>query len=261
MKKDREKSKLPNMDMNNNPIWDVLDGKIEPRKIEKKKKVKKRKLSSIDDHIDYYFAELEKEKQDKKEVVIKKNTKKYFSVYSLIILLVLVVIISFTVMMIWKYDQVKVNSDSMAQQITTGDRVLYQPDLDIHRFNVVVHEKNSNLELLRVIGMPGDKVSLKDDVLMINDAIYDEDYLKENYIDFKLQEKNNKKFYTESFTTADLNNVSEESIHVPENKYILLGDNRLDSKDSRELGFYDKGDIQGVAIMKIWPLIEIEPIK
>lgn len=32
MKNDDQKAKLPNMDMNNNPIWDVLDGKIEPRK-------------------------------------------------------------------------------------------------------------------------------------------------------------------------------------------------------------------------------------
>ena len=149
----------------------------------------------------------------------------------------------------------------MATQVTIGDQILYQSDLGINRFNVVVLKDGTKKELLRVIGMPGDKVSLSDDVLTINGAIYDEDYLKENYVDFKLQEKNRNKFYTEDFSVAELKDVNKSTLHVPENKYILLGDNRKKATDSRTVGFYDKEDIQGVAIMKIWTLFKIEPIK
>jgi hypothetical protein len=66
VKNDDQKAKLPNMDMNNNPIWDVLDGKIEPRKKEKKKKLKKKSMPSIDENIDFYFSELEKEEKKRK---------------------------------------------------------------------------------------------------------------------------------------------------------------------------------------------------
>ena len=258
MKNDDQKAKLPNMDMNNNPIWDVLDGKIEPRKKEKKKKLKKKSMPSIDENIDFYFSELEKEEQKENKP---NNKKKPFSLFAIIMFLALIIVISFFALITFKYDRIKVQSDSMATQITTGDQILYQSDLGIHRFNVVVLRDGTKKELLRVIGMPGDKVSLSDDVLTINGAIYDEDYLKENYVDFKLQEKNRNKFYTEDFSVAELKDVNKSTLHVPENKYILLGDNRKKATDSRTVGFYDKEDIQGVAIMKIWPLFKIEPIK
>lgn len=261
MKNDDQKNKLPNMDMNHNPIWDVLDGKIEPRKKEKKKKLKKRSISGIDKTIDFYFSELEKEHVEETKKIRPKNKKKSFSLFAIITSVILIVVIVFFSLIAVKYDKLVVKSDSMAKQVTSGNHILYQSDLSVNRFNVVVLNNGDSKELLRVIGMPGDKVSLSDDVLTINGAIYDEDYLKENYIDFKLQEDNRNKFYTEDFSVAELKDVNKSTLHVPENKYILLGDNRKKAIDSRKIGFYDKKDIEGVAIMKIWPLFEIEPIK
>lgn len=255
MKKDDQKDKLPQMDMNVNPIWDVLDGKVEPRKREKKKKLKKKDLPGMDENIDYYFSKLEKQEQNEDE------HKKVISIFYMIILVVFVLIIAFIGLIAWKYDQLQVSSDSMAKQVMSDNRILYQENLTINRFNIVVVEQDNKKELLRVIGMPGDKISLREDVLTINDAIYDEDYLKENYVEFKLERDNRDQFYTKDFSVAELKDVNGETLHIPENKYLLLGDNRVEAKDSREVGFYNKSDIKGIAIMKIWPLTEIGPIK
>ena len=126
MKNDDQKAKLPNMDMNNNPIWDVLDGKIEPRKKEKKKKLKKKSIPSIDENIDFYFSELEKEEQKENKP---NNKKKPFSLFAIIMLLALIIVISFFALITFKYDRIKVQSDSMATQVTIGDQILYQSDL------------------------------------------------------------------------------------------------------------------------------------
>lgn len=259
MKNEKKTSGLPQMDMNSNPIWDVLDGKVEPRKREKKKKLKKKNKTSIDNQIDFYFSELEKndEEKHKKE----KRSKLFVSTFSVIILLVLLAIIGFSTFIIWKYDKIEVKSDGMAQQIMPGNHILYQTDLSINRFNVVVLKNDVENQLLRVIGMPGDKVTLSEDVLTINGAIYDEEYLKENYVDFKLKDKNRNRYYTEKNEAKGLEEMDKEIVIVPENKFILLGDNRQSAKDSRTVGFYDKSEINGIAIMKIWPLFESEPIK
>ena len=44
---------------------------------------------------------------------------------------------------------------------------------------------------------------------------------------------------------------------IPNDKYLLLGDNRPDSRDSREFGLFDKSDILGKAIFRFYPFNKI----
>ena len=88
----------------------------------------------------------------------------------------------------------------------------------------------------RVIGLPGDIVSILDNTLYINGEVYVENYLDEGleYDDF------------------ELNSLGYETI--PEDMYFVLGDNREDSLDSREIGLISKDDIIGKVSLRIWPL-------
>lgn len=91
----------------------------------------------------------------------------------------------------------------------------------------------------RVIGMPGDKVYIKDNKVYINDKVLEEDYIPKDY----------------QYNDFDLK-TSFGYETIPENMYFVLGDNRENSKDSREIGLVKKEEIIGKIAWRIWPLIK-----
>ena len=87
----------------------------------------------------------------------------------------------------------------------------------------------------RVIGLPGDYISIKDNKVYINGKYYKENYLKD--ID------------TPNFELTNLGYTK-----VPENMYFVLGDNRDNSLDSRKIGLVNKTDIIGEIAIRFWPI-------
>ncbi|WP_459129248.1 signal peptidase I [Guggenheimella bovis] len=88
----------------------------------------------------------------------------------------------------------------------------------------------------RVIGLPGDKISIKDGQVFINDELLDESnyYMGETIGDITIEK-------------------------IPEGEYFLMGDNRPRSEDSRysEVGLVKRSDIIGKAVLRYWPLNKI----
>ena len=44
---------------------------------------------------------------------------------------------------------------------------------------------------------------------------------------------------------------------VPEGQYFVMGDNRVNSRDSRSFGFISEEAISGETRLQLWPLSEV----
>jgi len=109
------------------------------------------------------------------------------------------------------------------------------------RFDIVVIKEGKEEIIKRVIGLPGEHVSYKKNKLYINDELVEENFKFYDTVDFNLEE---------------ICSCSK----IPEGKYLVLGDNRPVSKDSRVIGLIDKEDILGKTEIRIWPISKIGSI-
>ncbi|MCO4342139.1 signal peptidase I [Staphylococcus agnetis] len=104
----------------------------------------------------------------------------------------------------------------------------------------------------RIIGKPGDVISYNNDKLFV----YGKN-MKESYLEFKKENKYGV-FLTEDFSSKDLKGSNNKE-RIPEDKYLVLGDNRQNSIDSRksEVGLIDEKQIVGKVLLRYWPFKEI----
>lgn len=166
-----------------------------------------------------------------------------------------------------------VPSGSMLPTIRLGDRIFVDKmayDLrvplthiriahlnDPQRGDIVTIDSSAAHELLvkRVIGVPGDRVALLDNVLYVNgeranyqpvgmnllasDASSPGEYLDERF--------DGVTHAVRLSPMAPSPRSSFDPVVVPEGEYLMLGDNRDDSADSRYFGFFPRNEIMGRA--------------
>ncbi|MFC0188916.1 signal peptidase I [Fictibacillus aquaticus] len=126
--------------------------------------------------------------------------------------------------------------------------VIGEPD----RFDIVVFKATEEKDYIkRVIGLPGDRIKYKNDVLYVNDKKVNEEYLK------PYKEKTKDGNLTYDFTLYEV--TAEKK--VPEGELFVLGDNRRNSSDSRNIGTVKIDDIIGKASFQFWPLSDIGFVK
>ncbi len=160
-------------------------------------------------------------------------------IFSIIIFFILINITVFKIY--W------VPSDSMENTINAGDfAYVYQlPYLlnygrpEYNDILVFSYPKDKQYNYVkRLIGKPGDVISIFENKLYRNDSEVAEEYLniKSEMMDYG-------------------------PVTVPEYSYFFMGDNRERSIDSREWGFVDCSLIKGKVISVIWPLERAGEIK
>ena len=128
--------------------------------------------------------------------------------------------------------------DSMVPTLKEGQWLLlnkigYQFK-EIERYDIVVIKMEKSEIIKRVIGLPGETIEYRNNIL---------------YIDGH-EENSEFNFDTDDFTLKSICNCDT----IPADKYLVLGDNRPISKDSRMIGLIDKKDILGKAVYRIWPI-------
>lgn len=111
----------------------------------------------------------------------------------------------------------------------------------IERNDVVVISQDEKYMIKRIVGLPGEKVEYQNNDVLINGKAYKETFTNSE---------------TEDFTIQDLGYDV-----IPEDMYLVLGDNREDSLDSRTFGLISKNQIIGKAWIKIWPISKMKIIK
>ena len=179
-----------------------------------------------------------------------------------------VLVLGLSRLFLWQ--PVKVDGHSMDTTLADGERLIVLDHTKINRFDIVVAKETEDGQtkeiVKRVIGMPGDTITYNDDTLYINGKEVDEKYLdeyKQAFDDDQLQDiyAYNSLFQelaekADAFTT-DSDGNTEFTVKVPKGEYYLMGDDRIVSKDSREVGTFPKSSIVGEVKFRFWPLSKI----
>ncbi len=114
----------------------------------------------------------------------------------------------------------------------------------ITRFEVVIALLDSNEQIVkRVIGLPGETLEFKDDVLYINGEAVEQTFLDDEYVATQ-KSMTQDKLFTEDFGPITLG----------DDEYFLMGDNRLHSTDSRYFGPFTSDKIIACSVYVWWPL-------
>ena len=178
---------------------------------------------------------------------------------------------------IYLWTPVRVDGHSMDPTLADSEYLLVINKLPVDRFDIVVASETENGKtkeiVKRVIGLPGETIEYKNDVLYINSKETDEPYLKDYIQKFKedkLQstysgkgfEENGELFrqmaqIAEAFT-VDRDGSATFTKKLLDDEYLLLGDDRIVSKDSRQVGAFKKEQIKGEAVLRLWPLLPFQ---
>lgn len=201
------------------------------------------------------------------------------------ILLFVIFLIFTAILRLFFFEIYTVNQNSMRSTYQSGDRVLILKNFyKIDRNDIVVFNIDSENLIKRVIGLPGDTLLVRNNKLYINsksiqtpitanvttsksDEIFDKaeiystygkDWTLSNFGPYLIPKEGTQIEKTpENTSTYDkLNKLTIDNYYTfTKDSYFVMGDNRLESVDSRFFGPIQKLDIKGKVILdlkKFW---------
>ncbi len=139
-----------------------------------------------------------------------------------------------------------VDGDSMMPTLQDGNQlVIEKVSNTFQRYDIIVFpypQDPNKLYIKRIIGLPNEEINIK------NGAVWVDGQPLNEPIDFE-----------EIQSLGD----QEYPLHIPENTFFVMGDNRNKSIDSRyiDVGFINKNEIKGKAFLRIFPFSEFGFLK
>ena len=156
--------------------------------------------------------------------------------------LILIAVAIFAIVNIFLGELLLVTGSSMAPALKNNEQIIgekislnFSP---LKRGEIIIfkHPNKNILIIKRIVGMPGETVKIEKGSIYINDKLLNEPY-------------------TKGRPTKGGESVKEGvEYKIPDNHYLLLGDNRTESMDSREWGFLNKKGITSRALLVYYPL-------
>jgi signal peptidase I len=171
-------------------------------------------------------------------------------------------------------------SGSMEPTLQVDDRLIVEKISyrlgNPRRGDIIVFDPTDNLlkrgqkeaYIKRIIGLPGDKVTVINDQVTINGKPLSENYPSGVHVKEMIEIYNKKR--------EKASNVSESQLWVegkpedfgpnwegtvPANQYLVLGDHRSGSSDGRAWGYVPRDRIVGKALVRFWPLNRVGDIQ
>lgn len=148
----------------------------------------------------------------------------------------LVVVAAFTVLVavLW-LPILEIYGGSMTPNIEEGEIVVAVRTTNLERGDIVAFYYGNKLLVKRVIGIAGDTIDLEEDgTVLVNGEVLEEPYVQ-----------------TKSYGSSDV----EYPIEIAQEKFFVMGDNRITSMDSRHeiVGCIQADQVEGKVILRIWP--------
>ena len=152
----------------------------------------------------------------------------------------LIVVVIVILIKIYVVTPVRVTGNSMDDTLKDGDIMILNEisykSRELKRFDIVVIRENNEYIIKRIIGLPGEAIRCKDNVIYINGESLEDKYGNGVTNDFK-------------------------EVTIPEGKYFVMGDNRILSQDSRIIGPIKKDQILGKTNIVLYPFSKIGIVK
>jgi signal peptidase I len=166
------------------------------------------------------------------------------------VFVVVVAISAAMLIRVFLFQQYYIDGPSMQTTLMPEDRVLVNKMSyklhDIHRGDVIVFDRVTNDVqhddlIKRVLGLPGETLEIRSCIVYINGVQVDEPYL-------------NPEQTSQVEPSARCGSHTDMApIVVPEEMVFVMGDNRVQSFDSRDFGPIDTDKVRGRAFVVIWP--------
>lgn len=194
-------------------------------------------------------ADSAKQAEEKGTESEEKNSKGSFIreliVYAVIIVLCVTVVPRYVI------QRTQVDGRSMMNTLHDKESLLVEKVTyhfkDPDRFDIITFypqgRDHEEYYIKRVIGLPGETIQITGNTIYIDGEV-----LKENY----------------GREPMESGGIAEESVKLGEDEFFVLGDNRnesVDSRDGEDVGVVKKENIDGHAILRIYPFSEFGMIK